>query len=242
MILGAMQPYFLPYLGFYQLIQAVDTYLICDDLQYTDGWIKKNRCLLDCKKAKPNFFGLPVSHGEQKARINERYFAEQHPLSEKKKVMNHLDNIYRKSPHYAQHRDIIECIIMYSDNNIGNYNAYGIKKMAEYLEISTNIVVSSRISDPIYRETMDSLCCQDMVLFLCNYHKADRYINPIGGTQLYQKEVFHANGIQLNFLQMDSIRYSQYSKYFVESLSIVDVLAFHTKEEVQQLLLRYTLI
>lgn len=242
MILGAMQPYLLPYLGFYQLIQAVDTYLICDDLQYTDGWMKKNRSLINCKQAKPNFFGLPVKHGDQKARICDRFFSEQSPLSEKMKLMNYLDHIYLKAPFYASHREIIERIVLYPDNNIGKYNAFGIKTLASYLDIPANIIVSSEITDPYYRESMDNLSCQDMVLFLCQYHHADTYINAIGGTELYSKEVFASHGIQLNFIQMDSIRYQQYSKYFVEKLSIVDVLAFHSREDVKELLNRYTLI
>lgn len=242
MTLGAMQPYLLPYLGFYQLIQAVDTYLICDDLQYTDGWMKKNQCLLDCKRAKSNFFGLPVKHAAQTLKINEREFSEQSPQSEKIKLMAYLDSIYRKAPYYKEHREVIERIVMYPDNNIGHYNAFGIQTMANYLQIPTKIIISSQVNDDIYHETMDSLSCQDMVLYLCKYQKADHYINAIGGVQLYDKTIFAKHGIQLDFIKMDTIRYQQYSKYFVECLSIVDVLAFHTLEQVQDLLLRYTLI
>lgn len=242
MTLGAMQPYLLPYLGFYQLIQAVDTYLISDDLQYTDGWMKKNRSLIDCKRAKPNFFGLPVKHAGQTLKVNEREFSEQSPLSEKKKLMAYFDNIYRKAPHYNEHRDILERIVLYPDHNVGKYNAYGIITMANYLEIPTKIIISSQVPDDNYHKTLDTLSCQDMVLYLCQYHQADHYINAIGGTKLYDKEEFLNHGVQLNFIQMDTIRYQQYSKYFVECLSIVDVLAFHSKEEVKELLHRYTLI
>lgn len=242
MTLGAMQPYLFPYLGFYQLIQAVDTYLICDDLQYTDGWMKKNQSLLDCKKAKSNFFGLPVKHAAQTLKINEREFSEQSPFSEKKKLMAYFDTIYRKAPHYEEHHDVLEQITMYPDNNIGHYNAYGIITMSTYLEIPTKIIISSQVPDETYHETLDSLSCQDMVLYLCQYHQANHYINAIGGTKLYDKNVFSEHGIQLDFIKMDTIRYQQYSKYFVECLSIVDVLAFHSKEEVKELLHRYTLI
>jgi hypothetical protein len=242
MTLGAMQPYLLPYLGFYQLIQAVDSYLICDDLQYTDGWMKRNRSLLDCKKAKPNFFGLPVKHAAQDLKINEREFSEQSPLSEKNKLLAYIDSIYLKAPHYQEHRDLLKAIILYPDNNVGHYNAYGIKAMANYLDINTKIIISSQVDDDDYHLTLNSYSCQEMVLYLCKYHKANHYINALGGVALYDKSTFAQHDIVLNFIKMDTIRYQQYSKYFVEGLSIIDVLAFHTKEEVKELLNRYTLI
>ena len=73
----------------------------------------------------------------------------------------------------------------------------------------------------------------------CN---ATAYFNPIGGIQLYSKENFSANNIDLSFIKANDIVYSQQSTLFVPNLSIIDVLMFNDIEKVKGYLTQYSFV
>jgi len=105
----------------------------------------------------------------------------------------------------------------------------------EYLEIQTPLVISSTI--PIDHELKGEL----KVRTICKERKADVYYNPIGGLELYSKEVFKNDGIELLFLKTNFQPYPQFKNEFVPGLSIIDVMMFNSKDQVQQMLHSYTL-
>ena len=107
--------------------------------------------------------------------------------------------------------------------------------VAAYLEMDTEFVISSTLKKD------NALHGQDKVLAICKELEATEYYNAIGGQQLYSKEDFARQGIQLSFLDTRSIRYAQGSGEFQPNLSILDVLMYNPKEQVQEMLREYDL-
>ena len=68
------------------------------------------------------------------------------------------------------------------------------------------------------------------------------YINAIGGQELYDKDVFLDSGIELKFIKTLPYEYKQFNNEFVPNLSIIDILMFNSKEEVNLLLNKYELV
>lgn len=231
MKLGIMQPYFFPYIGYWQLINAVDKYVVYDDVTYIKGgWISRNNILLNNSK---HMLTLPLVSPSSFKKINEIDITKE--IKMKEKVIKTIKTAYLKAPYY---KDIIPFIERLFDSNTNiamlNYNA--ILEINNYLEITTEVLLSSAI------EKDNSLKGQDKVLHINKVLGADIYINAIGGKKLYNKDKFEEKNIKLFFLQTGDIKYKQYNDEFIPNLSIIDVLMFNDKKKIQDFLNNYTLI
>lgn len=216
MKIGIMQPYFFPYIGYFQLIQAVDQFIVYDNIQYTKkGWINRNRFL---QNGKDVFFSIPLKNDSDfldvKARVISADF-------KKDKLLNQISEAYRRAPYFAHTFPLIEQIVHYNDNNLFRYLYHSIVKTCEYLGITTEIKISSDISID------HSLKNQDKVLALCKVVGASTYVNAIGGMELYSKETFREKGIELKFIKSKPFEYAQFGAPFVPWLSIIDVMMFN---------------
>ena len=233
MKLAIMQPYFLPYIGYWQLINAVDKFVIYDNIQYTkSGWIRRNRILLN---GKDFMISLPVKKDSDFLDIKDRYLSDNF-LNEKNKIKNQITAAYRKAPYFKLVMPIIERILDNEEKNLFLYLYNSILLVKEYLNINTELIISSSIN---MNHTLKS---QDRVLEICKQLKADHYINPIGGTKLYDKEEFKKHGIKLSFLKTDDIIYKQFDNEFIPNLSIIDVMMFNSRETINEFLNKYSLI
>jgi len=229
MKLGIMQPYFLPYIGYFQLIKAVDKYVIADDMNYIkQGWINRNNFLLN---GQPFMFHLPLINASINKRINEI-----HVVENQSKLLKTIEVNYRKTPHFNQVFPMIEGIIRHEDKNLARYVGNSIIKIAGYLQIDTEFIYNSD------HECEQTLKGQDRLISNCLIYGAKTYINAIGGTELYDKEAFKKVGIDLLFLKTQPIEYKQLKNLFVPNLSILDVLMFNSVEQVSDLLMKYDLI
>ena len=69
MKLAIMQPYLFPYLGYFQLIAAVDKFVFYDDVNFIkNGWINRNRLLIS---GKVNYITIPLSGASSFLKINQ---------------------------------------------------------------------------------------------------------------------------------------------------------------------------
>lgn len=231
MKLGIMQPYFFPYIGYWQLINAVDKYVVYDDVTYIKGgWISRNNILLNNSK---HMLTLPLVSPSSFKKINEIDITKE--IKMKEKVIKTIKTAYLKAPYY---KDIIPFIerLFDSNTNIATLNYNAILEINNYLEITTEVLLSSAI------EKDNSLKGQDKVLHINKVLGADIYINAIGGKKLYSKDKFEEKNIKLFFLQTGDIKYKQYNDEFIPNLSIIDVLMFNDKKKIQDFLNNYTLI
>lgn len=231
--IAIMQPYFLPYIGYFQLLNKVDEFVLYDNIEYTKkGWINRNRML---QNGKAEYFTLPLKKDSDFLNINQRFLAENSKL-EIEKTLRKIKANYMKAPMFNSFFPIVEDIFLYNEKNLFSFILHSIQTMMEYIGISTPIIISSTLSEHV--ETLKS---QEKVIQICKEMNADCYINPIGGVELYDKLTFQENGIELNFMQANNIHYPQFKNEFVPFLSILDVGMFNEKEEIQTLLNEYTL-
>lgn len=222
MKLGIMQPYFLPYIGYFQLIGAVDSFVVYDNIKYTKkGWINRNRLLLN---GSDDAFSLPLKKGSDSLDIVEREISDSFdPVS----MLNQFRGVYRKAPHFAPTYKLLEAILGQSTRNLFQYLRGSIEKCCEHLGITTKIIVSSSVAID------HSLKAQDKVIAICEALQAHVYINAIGGVGLYKPESFGRRGVELKFIRSREISYPQFGAPFVPWLSIVDVLMFNSVEEIR---------
>jgi len=231
MKVGIMQPYFFPYLGYWQLLFAVDRYVVYDDVTYIKGgWINRNNILLN---GKAHLITLPLEHSSPYKKINEINIIQD--LKQREKVIRTIESAYKKAPFYESFFTEISNLIMYS-KTIADLNYETILFVKNYLSLSTEILLSSEL------KKNNELKGQDKVIHINKLLGSDTYYNAIGGMELYDKLAFDNEGLQLYFLKMDStIEYKQFKKEFVANLSILDVLAFNSPNEICKLLGRYQL-
>ena len=232
MRIAIMQPYLFPYIGYFQLINAVDTFVIYDNIEYTKkGWINRNRILSNTEAA---YITLPLKKHSDFALIQEIQLADNH---EKKmiKILNKIEDSYRKAPYFTKVFPILKTILLNKELNLFKYLRFSLGAILSYLEIDTKIIVSSQI------DIDHNLKAQEKVLTICEKLQAKIYINPIGGLNLYSKKDFSDKIIELSFLQSDEIVYNQFVDDFISSLSIIDVMMFNSKYKIKKYLNNYTL-
>jgi len=229
MKLGIMQPYFFPYIGYFQLINAVDKFVVYDDVNYIkQGWINRNNILANGEK---RLITLEVRGASSFKAINQVQVG-----GNRGKLVKTIAQSYAKAPFFAEAFPVIEKSIVCPEDGLADYLTTGLSNVAEYLQIKTEIIISSKI------EKDNSLAGQDKVLHICRLLGADEYLNAIGGMELYSREEFSKNSINLKFIRTENVIYDQRIKTFLPNLSIIDALMFNSKEKVKIMLGEYVLV
>ena len=229
MKLGIMQPYFLPYIGYWQLINAVDKYVIYDDVNYINrGWINRNNILLNKQQF---LFTLTLLGASQNKLINEITVCE-----EQDKLIKTFETAYKKAPFFSEAFLVVKQIFEYNDKNLAKFIGNSIMRIADYLGLKTEFVYSSEI------EKDCSLKGREKILSICKILRATEYFNAIGGKELYNQADFEANNIKLTFLKASQIEYKQFNNSFVPNLSILDVMMFNSVKEIGKMLEEYVCI
>lgn len=222
----------MPYIGYFQLIKAVDKFVVLDDVNYINrGWINRNNILLN---GKPHLFTIPLDGASQNKRICDIDVSAEPKWKEK--LLKQIELNYKKAPFFSVGLSLFEKAIHAGYQKIAELNSNSIKIICDYLEITTTIVSSSN------RYNNQQLKGQERILDICLQEKVSNYINPIGGTELYDKNLFLSKNIQLNFIKSLPITYKQFNNEFVPWLSIIDVLMFNDVIVVKKLLNEYELI
>jgi hypothetical protein len=222
MKLAIMQPYFLPYIGYYQLIAAVDEFVIYDNIKYTKkGWINRNRFLLNGESAT---FSIPLVKASDLLDVRERSLS---PSYQRDKLIRQFDSAYCKAPQFQAARDVISQVIRCDATNLFDYILNATQSICRLLGIDTKIIISSGIGID------HQLRSEEKVLAICAQLGASEYLNSIGGIELYSREHFRARGVRLDFIRSRTMVYPQFGNVFVENLSIVDVLMFNPLDAVK---------
>lgn len=229
MTLGIMQPYFMPYIGYWQLMAAVDQYVVYDDVNYIKGgWVSRNNILLNGER---HMFTITLNGASPNKLFNEITIRDDF-----RKFFRMLESAYKKAPYYQPTMALLERICSYPNRSLGEFMLHSFRFVLDYWDIHTELLLSSSISKG------NTLHGKDKVKHICHILGADTYYNAIGGQSLYDKQEFLQNGINLYFLQTNDIRYPQFNNDFVANLSIIDVMMFNSPEQTRQLLTQYTLV
>lgn len=226
MKVGVMQPYFVPYIGYWQLINVVDKYVIYDDVNFIKrGWINRNQILIN---GTPCFFNIPMLGMSQNKLINQ--IEVNHDKNMLDKNIRTIQENYRRAPFYNEVYPMIEKILNCKEKNIAGYIINSLYLICDYLDIKTELIVSSTMKKD------NTLKGQSKILDICQRLGATEYYNAIGGKELYSREEFTNKGIQLYFLKSKELTYEQFGADFVRNLSVIDVLMFNSCDKVKQYL------
>ena len=229
--IAIMQPYLFPYIGYWQLINAVDEFVLFDDVNFImRGYINRNILL----NGQAHLFTIPLDKPSQNKLINE--VSLKFDEYEKNKFLKMLQCAYKKAPYFEFVYPLLEKVANYDEINLSKYIKYSIINVLSYLGIKRFIRCSSDIQKD------NSLKAQDKIIDICKKENANIYINAIGGQALYSNDDFMNNNLVLKFIKMDEISYKQFKNNFVPNLSIIDVLMFNSVEDVNNMLNKYALI
>jgi hypothetical protein len=229
MIVSIMQPYFFPYIGYFQLIAHSDTFVLFDDVQYIKrGWVNRNRIL---SYGKPAWMTLPVLYGPHYLPICARSY--QLDAICVRRCIRQIEVAYQRAPHFDAVFPLVRELIQYPDHNVATFNVNLLRRLSEYLGIAPRFLLASELDKD------QRLAGQELVVDICRRLGATHYVNPIGGTQLYQSSRFARDGIELGFLRSTAEAYPQFGYEPVNSLSIIDVLMFNSPDRIQELMHHY---
>lgn len=236
MNIAVMQPYIFPYLGYYQLVGAVDTFVFFDDVNFINkGWINRNRIL---QQNEPFKFTIPLNKASQNKLINEIEISDFNKW--KVDFSKLIEFNYKKAPQFEFVNGWLKDFLNAGEYRlISELTEQSVIKLAELFDLKTQFLFSTGLN---YKD--DNIKGgQEKILRICELLKADKYINPKNGMDIYDESLFQSKNIELKFIIMDDIKYNQYSSNsFAESLSILDVLMFNDLNTIKEFLNRYILI
>lgn len=227
-----MQPYFFPYLGYFQLIDAVDKFILLDDVTYIKGgWINRNYIL---SKDKPQLITVPLQKLSSNKPICELSIPDD--LNWRKKFLKTIFFNYKKAPFFNDFYPLIEEVIQADIGKINELNYYALNLMVDYIGIDTLIVKTSQVYNN------NQLKAQERIIDICKQENTSTYLNSVGGQSLYNMDLFKEENIDLKFIVPHLPEYQQFKSSFIPSLSIIDILMFNSPSGVRRMLLDYELI
>jgi hypothetical protein len=228
-----IQPYIFPYLGYFQLIQAVNTFVFYDDVNFIKrGWINRNQLLVNNSA---HLFSIPLKNASQNKLINEV------ELAIDDKWMNNfyatLEQNYKKAPYYKDTLNLIQQVFSTNSKTISDLSISSIITISKHIGITTVFKKSS-----ISYSSSKGMEKSNRLIEITKRSNAKIYINPSGGKELYQKNYFKKQNIELSFIENKLSNYPQFNSDFIAGLSIIDVLMFNSKSEIIEQLNSYNLI
>ncbi len=224
--LAIMQPYLFPYIGYFQLVAAVDRFVFFDDVNFINrGWINRNRLFLS---GSVSWFTLPVSGASQNRKINELHV--QPDGAWRRKLLASVRQSYGKAPCFEPAYALLEDIVLSGETSLSVLAQESVMAVAHYLGLGTEFVISTG------RYGNEDLRGSDRILDICRQEQAAEYHNLPGGMALYSAEDFSVAGVELHFVQPELLEYGQLEAPFKPGLSMLDVLMFNDRMSTLRLL------
>ncbi|MDO6838188.1 WbqC family protein [Paraglaciecola chathamensis] len=227
-----MQPYFLPYLGYWQMMHAADKFVLYDDVNFIKkGWVNRNRILVN---GAAHYVGIPIRNMSQNTKIYELDISETE--SWRRKNLKTIEMSYKKAPFFSITYALCEDIFLYPKNNLSEFINHSIVCIQQHLGIRTELVPSKGMYNNIH------LTGKDRIIDICHQESISNYINAPGGRALYDVVDFKDKGVNLKFVESQLPVYNQGKNEFHQGLSILDVLMFNRLKKVQEFLGMYELL
>ena len=224
MTLAIMQPYFFPYLGYFQLLVAAETFVFLDDVNYQKrGWINRNRIKCDGKEC---WLSVPVRKASQHRKISDTVISKH--MNWRESLLLQLEYAYRDAPYRNEVLDLVARVLNFETEYIAEIAKRSVVEVLKRLNCSVNLVWTSTIYENSHMKG------QDRIIDICKSNEATTYINASGGRSLYEEQIFLEEGINLRFLQPVT---DCTSGLRGNTLSIIDILMHHSAEEVSPALI-----
>jgi len=228
MSIAIMQPYVFPYIGYFQLIYASEVFVFYDDVHFINrGWINRNRILVN---GKDQLFTIPCTDASQNKLIKD--VAIQDDPKTMRNLLATIRMTYSKAPFFHDVYQLIErTLLAKKEITISSLAIGSVTNVCDYLGLRKTFRLSSTEYDN--RELKKA----DRLMDICHKEGMSHYINAAGGKEIYTKEYFKADNIDLDFLVPRPVEYAQFNRAFVPWLSIIDVLMFNSIEEINDKIL-----
>jgi GNAT superfamily N-acetyltransferase len=231
--IAIMQPYFYPYIGYFNLIESADLIVFYDDVNFIKrGRIHRNSILVNGSEYQ---FTVPISKASQNRLIMDTAL---HDFDLwRSRFLKQLEYSYRRAPYFNAVMKQVQQTLHERIATIADLAIASICGVYAYLGVNLRYTRSSQISP----ETQ-GLEKSQRLIEITKKAKGTRYINTIGGTKLYEKSHFAAHGIELSFVKVNPVNYRQYGETFIPWLSIIDVLMFNPPAQVREMFRCYTVV
>ena len=230
MKIAIMQPYFFPYIGYFDLINHVDIFVFYDVVQYPkQGWVNRNRILHQTrgweyitvpmeKSSFTNSYRTPITD----IRISES-------VDWRSDLQNKISRYEEHAPYYEEARRILDEILRPDHTHISQLNIHCLQTLGGQLDLDVDFQVASQLDIKF----SDKMNAQQKVLLICEQLGADIYINLPGGRDLYEADAFLEQGIDLQFLRTTELQYPTNGFEFEPNLSLIDVLMWNSCEKIK---------
>lgn len=232
MKLGIMQPYFLPYLGYYSLIEATDQFILFDIVQYIrHGWIERNQVLNN--KNESFYIKVPLEKHSRSTTIQNINIKNSQRWQDT--ILAQLSQYKKKSKYYTQVVDMLKHSFETTPSNITELNSTILKTTCEYLDMNAKIETFSDMNITL----PDVNAPDEWALYISKHMKATEYINPEGGKTFFNVEKYQNENISIKFLKQELRPYKQFTDEFTPGMSIIDVLMFNSINDTKELINAY---
>lgn len=215
-----MQPYFFPYLGYFQLVAASSVFVYFQDASYIKGgWINRNRVLV---QGRPHVFTVPIEKASSHRTIEATNIANAQDW--RSHFVRLLEQAYARAPFRDRVLNLVSNVVYSTTSSIGRLAEESVRAVCAYV----GFVPQWRQSHEF--QFSDSPRGAARIKRICQALEAERYVNAPGGKALYDAQDFQRAGIELRFLRPVLPEYEQTGGAFVSGLSIIDVLMFNSPE------------
>jgi hypothetical protein len=236
MKIGIMQPYFLPYLGYFSLIKHTERFILLDSVQFIkQGWIERNRIL------KPRsgwmYISIPLIKHSRDTKIKDIRI--KNSLDWRNLIFRRLEHYKKQAPFYRDTIEVLKTAFNIETENIVQFNSHVLKTVCGYIGVGLNLDIFSEM-----RLSIDDIKASDeWGLNICKaLGNVSEYWNPEGGLKFFDRSKYYKAGIEIKFLSINIQKYSQSRQEFEPSLSIVDVMMFNKPEKINEMLDDYVLL
>lgn len=233
---GIMQPYFLPYLGYFSLIKHTDQFILFDPVQFIrHGWIERNRVL------KQNegwlYISVPLILNGRETLIKDVLI--DNKQNWKQKILSQLQPYKKIAPNYFKIIRLLNDLFANEYNDIVALNKASLEIICYYIGIKNNIKVYSDLN--LIIDTPNAP--DEWALNICKtMGNVNEYWNPPGGQSFFSKSKYDQAGIKLLFQQVNLTPYDQKRTSHETGLSIIDVMMFNSVESINNMLDNYELL
>lgn len=235
MRIGIMQPYFMPYIGYFSLIKHVDLYILFDSVQFIrHGWVERNRILK--QTGGWQYISVPLEKHSRDTIIKDIRI--NNDIKWKEKIIAQLTH-YKKAPYYCEVINLLKQLFKEDYEDIVSLNLSSLKLICSYIGINTPISIFSKMDI----EVNSVQEADEWALEICKKIPGTKeYWNAIGGINFFDRNKYTSANIDLKFQKVNLEIYKQKGDTFEPGLSIIDVMMFNSNEEINKMLDKYEIL
>lgn len=224
-----LQPGFMPWLGFFELMYQCDLFVFLDDVQYTKrDWRSRNKIK---GPDGPIWLNVPV---KTKSRFKQLIKNAEIDNSQNwiKRHLKTLKMAYSRAPYFDMFYPVLEEVYNSSWNLLCNIDLELIKLIMRELGLKRKLLRSSEMQIP-FKDQAD-----ERIIEICKTCNATHFYNGAAGRAIYDSKHFKKYDIALEFQDYKHPAYHQQWGNFVPFLSIIDLIFNHGPESLDILTLK----